>query len=162
MKTNYLFPHKWKIISGILFLISFVLLTVYFILNDHPENPLGYTTTVFALFDDSGFDGPTVFFGLTKTCITDEVLVLFTIVSGLIFAFSKEKHEDEMVASIRLQSLAIATIANYLIILFCYTFIFGFLFFNVMMAALFSQLLIFIVLFRFKMYRFYNTRQDEE
>jgi amino acid transporter len=123
---------------------------------------LGYETTVFALFDDSGFDEPTVFFGLTKTCITDELLVFMVIVSGLIFAFSKERHEDEMVASIRLQSLAIATIANYLIILFCYTFIFGFLFFNVMMAAMVSQLLIFIILFRFKMYRFYNSRQDEE
>lgn len=41
-------------------------------------------------------------------------------------------------------------------------FIYGFPFLNIMMVALLSQLIIFIVLFRYKMYRFYNTRQDEE
>jgi len=86
---------------------------------------------------------------------------LFVLVSGIVFAFSKEKHEDEMVQSIRLNSLAWATIANYSILLLCYLFVYGFPFTNVLMAAMFSQLIIFILLFRYKMYRFYTLQHEE-
>jgi hypothetical protein len=81
-----------------------------------------------------------------------------TIIAGIIFAFSKEKHEDEMVAAIRLHSLAWATIVNYAILLLSYLLIFDIAFLNVLMAAMFTQLIIFIILFRFKMNGFYRAR----
>lgn len=161
MKTNYLFPHRFKLISGTLFLLSFIFLIVYFSYSGDEDNPFNFTFNVFAIVD-SGLMHPTVFFGWTKNSITDEVLMLLVIVFGIIFAFSKEKQEDEMVATIRLHSLAWSTIANYTIVLLCYMLIYGFAFLNILMVAMFSQLVIFIVLFRFRIYSFYNAGQDEE
>lgn len=126
------------------------------------DSRLTLNTSVFAIMGDDVFGSNPVYFGFMENNIIDELLVLIVIVSGLIFAFSKEKHEDEMVSSIRLHSLAWATIANYFILLISYLFIYGLPFMNVLMAAMFSQLLIFIILFRYKMYRFYNTLQNEE
>lgn len=158
MKTNYLFPHKWRTISGILFLLSFIGLAMLFIFD---RGTFEFRASVFAIIGQKDL-ADNIFFSVIEDSITDEILMLIAIPSGIIYAFSKEKQEDEMVASIRLHSLAWSTIINYGIILFCYMFIYGFPFLNIMMVALLSQLIIFIVLFRYKMYRFYNTRQDEE
>ena len=158
MKTNYLFPHKWKTISGIFFLLSFIGLASVFVLD---RETFEFKARVFAIIGQKDILGENIFFNVIEDSITDELLMLFLISSGVIYAFSKEKQEDEMVASIRLHSLAWSTIINYAIILFCYMFVYGFPFLNIMMVALLSQLLIFIVIFRFKMYRFYTT-QDEE
>jgi hypothetical protein len=159
MKTNYLFPNKWKTVSGILFLLSFVGLAMLFILD---KSTFEFRTNVFAIIGQKELLGDNIFFSVIEDSVTDELLMLILIPSGIIYAFSKEKQEDEMVASIRLHSLVWATILNYVFILLCYMFVFGFPFLNVMMVALLSQLLIFIISFRYKMYRFYNTRQDEE
>lgn len=158
MKTNYLFPYKWKTISGILFLLSLIFLGTTVVFNSHPFE---INANVFAIIGQQGL-GDNVFFTVINDNITDELLILIAIPTGIIYAFSKEKYEDEMVASIRLHSLVWATIINYGIMLFCYMFVYGIPFLSVMMIALLSHLLIFIVLFRYKMYRFYNTRQDEE
>ncbi|WP_294820840.1 hypothetical protein [uncultured Flavobacterium sp.] len=160
MKTNYLFPHKLRLVSGILFVVALAALIIYTSSGSLENTP--FNVPVFAIVGDNDFLGPTDYFFVTENPIVDELLMVLVIASGIIFAFSKERHEDEMVASIRLNSLAWATIANYGILLFCYLFIFGFPFLNVLMGAMFSQLVIFIILFRYKMYRFYNSRQDEE
>lgn len=167
MKTNYLFPYKWKNISGVLFFISFITLIAYYCVPDFASFQLN--AKVFAIISDGDgiatdnkiFDSIT-FLGCTENSIADELLMLIVIASGIVYAFSKERNEDEMVASIRLHSLVWATIINYALILLSYLFIYGFTFLNVLMAIMFSQLIIFIILFRFKMYRFYNSRQDEE
>lgn len=159
MKTNYLFPHRFKIISGVFFTISFIMLVVLF-WGD--QSAFQINAKVFAIASDEGPFGKAVLFGWIENPILDEVLMLITIIAGIVFGFSKEKQEDEMVASIRLQSLAWATIINYIILLFCYMFIYGFVFLNILMAAMFSQLLIFIILFRYKIYRLNHTRTDEE
>ena len=164
MKTSYLFPHRFKAVSGLVFLVSFVLLVVlYTAIGD----ALQINAKVFALVTDIGVATDNFIFGDIKyftwvsNPITDEICMLFVLVSGIVFAFSKEEHEDEMVQSIRLDSLAWATIANYSILLLCYLFVYGFPFTNVLMAAMFSQLIIFILLFRYKMYRFYTLQHEE-
>ena len=158
MKTNFLFPYKWKVVSGILFTLSFACLCLLFFFD---KADFEFRANVFAIIGQKDM-GNNIFFSVIEDSITDEILMLFLIPSGIIFAFSKEKQEDEMVASIRLHSLAWATIANYGILLFCYMFIFGLPFLNVLMGAMFSQLIIFIILFRYKMYHFNTSRQDEE
>lgn len=160
MKTNYLFPHRVKAFSGVLFTAAFIVLVMFYSLDNFSSFEI--KAKVFAIFGDDGFLGDSDWFSWIENSIVDELLMIFVIVFGVLFAFAKEKHEDEMVASIRLHSLAWATILNYSILLFCYLFIYGVPFLNVLNAAMFSQLLIFIVLFRYKMYRFYNTLQNEE
>jgi hypothetical protein len=160
MKANYLFPHKFKKISGLLFLIFLAAYITLFVF-DAPTK-YDFNIKVFAVIGDVGFFEEIIYMGLIDNYILDEVFMLVIIPAGIIYSFSREHREDEMVASIRLHSLAWATIANYLIILFCYMFIFGLPFLNILMAAMFSQLLIFIVLFRYRMFRFNKSVQDEE
>lgn len=162
MKTSYLFPYRFKKISGIVFWIALVLLCSYFLSYVNDENLFQkIKSNVFAIIDTS-FGSESVYFGITQTEILDEILFLLLIISGLIYAFSKEKTEDEMVSKIRLDSLVWATYFNYLVILFCYMFVFGFAFLNVMMVALFSHLLFFIIRFRWMMYKQNKLSYDEE
>lgn len=160
MKTNFLFPYRLKTLSGILFGISFILLALFYSVSEFSSFEI--KAEVFAILGDTGILGGNESFFWLETSVTDEILMLFVIPFGLIFAFSKEKHEDEMVSAIRLNSLAWATIINYIIILLGYLFVYGMPFLNVLMVAMISQLLIFILLFRFKMYRFYKTAGHEE
>lgn len=160
MKTTYLFPHKLKVLSGILFVISLITLVGFYVTDKFATFEI--KSKVFAIFGNDGFLGKSDWFMWIENSILDEILMVFVIVFGLLFAFSKEKHEDELVASIRLHSLAWATIVNYTILLLCYLFVYGMPFLNVLNVAMFSQLLIFIILFRYKMYRFKKSAGHEE
>lgn len=160
MKTTYLFPYRYKWVSSIVLSISLLLFFGMSIIQT--IIPFNLTTPVFALVGEKGFFGPTSWFIITENDITDEILFMFIIISGLIFAFSKEKTEDEMVASIRLNSLVRATISNYLILLFLYLTVYDSAFLSVLNVAMFSQLFIFILLFRVSMYRFNKSAQYEE
>jgi len=161
MKTSYLFPYRFKKISGIVFW-TILIITIYGFLDYNAiiENDFFYFK-VFAVADTS-FLTEKVIFGVTKNYILDEILFFLLIVSGLIYAFSKEKIEDEMVSKIRLESLVWATYFNYISILLCYMFLYGFAFLNVMMIALFSHLLFFIVRFRWMMYKQNKSLSYEE
>lgn len=152
MKTSYLFPYRFKKISGFLFWVTLIVL-VYGFLNSSTvlENQL-FQSKVFAIAD-TGILSENTILGITENYILDEILFILLIISGLIYAFSKEKIEDEMVSKVRLDSLVWATYFNYILILLCYMFLFGFAFLNVMMIALFSHLLFFIIRFRWMMYR---------
>jgi hypothetical protein len=161
MKTSYLFPNRFKVISGILFVVSFILLTIVL----KHDGSYAINTKVFAIVsnaEDNNFIGKTQYFKWIENSITDELVMLLFVVSGLVFAFSKEKHEDELVAAIRLKSLAWSTIANYAIFLLAYLFVYGLPFMGIIMHAAFSQLVIFIILFRINMYRFTKFAPNEE
>jgi hypothetical protein len=160
MKTTYLFPHRYRSISSIIFLASFITLIGFYVFDQFSNFEI--KAEVFAIAgsgESSNFIfGDDVYFSWVENSVTDEILMCLTIIAGVIFAFSKEKHEDEMVAAIRLHSLAWATIVNYAILLLSYLLIFDIAFLNVLMAAMFTQLIIFIILFRFKMYGIYRAR----
>lgn len=161
MKTSYLFPYRFKKISGIVFWVVLVI-TVYSFLNYDAviENEM-FRFNVFTIAE-TGLITKSIFFGLTKNYILDEIFFSLLIISGLVYAFSKEKIEDEMVSKIRLDSLVWATYFNYIIIILCYIFLHGFTFMFVMMVALFSHLLFFIIRFRWLMYKQNKTLGYEE
>ncbi|MEE1897373.1 hypothetical protein GN157_16535 [Flavobacterium rakeshii] len=158
MKTNYLFPHKLKRISGIIFLLTFIFLVIIFFFD---RGTFEFRSKTFAFIGAKELSEK-FFFSIIEDSITDEILMLFVIPAGIIYAFSKERYEDEMVASVRLHSLAWSTIINYSIILICYTFIYGMPFLDVLMGAMLSQLLIFILLFRYNIYKLNKAGTDEE
>lgn len=151
MKTSYLFPYRFKKVSGFLFWISLLLICGYVMFDNYGNFEI--KTKVFAIVGDTGLLGGNAWFSWVENSIVDEILFILLIISGLVYAFSKEKTEDEMVSKIRLDSLVWATYFNYIIILLCYMFLYGFAFLNVMMIALFSHLLFFIILFRWMMYK---------
>ena len=159
MKTNYLFPHKFKWISGILFIVSISIMLCWIIEPDIFKD-IEIKSKVFAIAE-TAFMGDNVYFGIIDTNILDELLMATVIISGLVFAFSKEKIEDEMTSKIRLESLAWATYANYLIFLFCVLFIYGMVFLNIIMFAFFTHLLFFILRFNWEIYKFNRTTNEE-
>ncbi len=160
MKTSYLFPYRFKKISGFLFWITLLLLCSFVMFDSYGNFEI--KTKVFAVVADTGLLGGSEWFNWVENSIVDEILFILLIASGLVYAFSKEKTEDEMVSKIRLDSLVWATYFNYIIILLCYMFLYGFAFLNVMMIALFSHLLFFIIRFRWMMYKQNKLSYDEE
>ena len=160
MKKDFLFPHYLQKSSGIIFWISFLLLILFYTSSEYLN--FESKTKVFALVGNTKLFGDNEWFGWIENSIIDEVLFFILIISGLIYAFSKEKIEDEMVSKIRLNSLVYATIFNYILILLAYIFVYGFTFINVMMVALFSQLLFFIIRYKWEMYRYYKSFSYEE
>lgn len=160
MKKTYLFPYRSKKVSGVLFWTTMLLLVVVFIKPDNLDS-FGVNSKVFAIADSHFLEKP-IYFGITTNNILDEILFVLLVVSGLVYAFSKEKVEDEMVSKIRLDSLVWATYFNYTLIILCYMFFYGFAFLNVMMIALFSHLLFFIIRFRWMMFKQNKLATDEE
>lgn len=150
MKTNYLFPNSFKKSSGILFLISLLGIILIPIINKD-GNSIELQTNVFALFYDEGLKTKNI--GWIKDDIFPELLGIILILSGLIFAFSKEKMEDEMISKIRIESLVWATYINYAVLLFCILFIYGFSFFSVMLYNMFTLLFFFIIRFHWMLYK---------
>ncbi|MFD2602419.1 hypothetical protein [Flavobacterium suzhouense] len=159
MKTNYLFPHKFKTISGILFIVA-TLVMFYLLLIDDSEI-INLDTTVFAVMNDDIF-GKMKYFEFIPNDIFDELLISVFVISGLVFAFSKEKIEDEMTAKIRLESLVWSTYVNYLLFFLCVWFVYGSIIYTVMMIALFTHLLFFIIRFNWKLYTFKHSADHEE
>ncbi|MEC5165270.1 Ca2+/Na+ antiporter [Flavobacterium sp. PL11] len=151
MKTNYLFPYSFKKGSGIILVFSLLALLIISIANrDYDVIQLSVKT--FALiYDKAGIH--TAYFGLTENNIIDEIIMTVFIICGLIFAFSKEKIEDEMVSKIRLESLVWATYVNYVILLICVIFIYGLSFLQVMEYNMFTLLLFFIIRFHWTLYK---------
>jgi hypothetical protein len=159
MKTSYLFPHRFKTVSGVVFFIV-LLFMLYSLFDNSLFNSVIINQNVFA-FSDSEFLGKTTHFGWIEDNIFDEIIALIFIASGLIFAFSKEKIEDEMTAKIRLDSLAWATYANYIVFALCILFIYGLDFLSVLILAGFTHLVFFILRFNLEIYKVKRANNEE-
>lgn len=169
MKTKYLFSHRLKKVSGVIFLFSLIFIVLLYIDYNifskiNPKSPvfaiIGNGELVFGTSSKTALF-PTYYFSFIYNEILDEILFFILIVSGIIYAFSKEKTEDELISKIRLDSLAWSTYFNYGVILFCYLFFYGFPFLKIITISMFSNLLFFIVRFRWAIYK-YNKDFDEK
>lgn len=86
--------------------------------------------------------------------LTDELAAVGVILSLLLVAFSKEKTEDEAIQFFRLASLQWAVIVNYGVLVICIVLFYGGLFFSVMTYNMFTVLFIFIIRFRYVLFRY--------
>lgn len=159
MKTRFLFPNAFKKPSLIVFVLTTISMIIISNLNDYLNLHLNVKT--FAFFSNQAFKEP-LYFRWFEDDIFPELLGIILILSGLIFAFSKEKTEDEMISKIRTESLVWATYINYAVLLFCIIFIYGFAFFNVMIYNMFTLLFIFIVRFHWMLYKNNQICNHEE
>jgi hypothetical protein len=158
MKTNYLLPHSFKQV-GWLLLITGLLFGLYYIIFDSEPEWLRFQ--VFAFFDDQVFGGK-VQFKLVENIILDELVVGLLILGATFVAFSKEKIEDEFVEQIRLEALVWSVYINYSILLISLIFVFGMPFFWVMSFNMFTILILFVILFKWRIYQSKKTLAYEE
>lgn len=152
MKTNYLLPHKYKIIGWCILILGIVSGLLFF--NQDFESDI-LRVDVFAIYNGEDFinkDGG--FFKIIENnSILDEIIALSIIFGGLIVGFTKEKVEDEFIFKLRNDSLVWAIILNYIILTFTILFIYELTFFNVLVYNMFTPLLFFIFRFNFLKYR---------
>ncbi len=153
MKTKWLFPHRYRLIGWIIFVPSAILglaslyanfnirWLVVELLNESRTIELGNSIT--HLVDIQN--------------LTDEIAAVGIIAGLLLIAFSKEKTEDEMISQLRLEALQWSVYANYLILAIAILTVYDTAFFNVMIYNMFTVLLVFIIRFRWLLYR--NSHQ---
>lgn len=90
---------------------------------------------------------------IIKTNIVNTLLGFLFIVGALFVSFSKEKNEDEFIASLRQSSLLWAVLLNYILLALAFLFIYGVAFLQVMLYNMFTVLIIYIVRFNYVLFR---------
>lgn len=141
MKLNFLLPHRFKTIGWIIFSVGIVLGLCFLAKGG---NFSFFETKVFALFYGGIFEKPE-FLGWTTTDILDEIAACFIILGALLLMFSKQKQEDEFIASLRLNALSWAVFANYAVLLLSVLLVYDIPFFWVLVFNMFTILFIFVL-----------------
>lgn len=98
--------------------------------------------------------------GVIKNSLFDEISVIGLAISLLFIAFSREKDEDECIASIRSSSLIWATIAGYLLLIVCTMLIYDLSYLNFVFIDLFMILILFITKYNIELYKFRRSNND--
>lgn len=99
--------------------------------------------------------------GWTETSLLNEILTVVIVIAGLIASFSKERIEDELTSKIRLESLSVAIVLNYLIVLVANFFIFDLAFLKALMVFLFAPLVMFNIIFQVRLYNYYRLEDEK-
>lgn len=143
MKSKYLLPHIYKKI-GWFITIPFLVIGLFFF-------PLADKLDI----SKSSVVGQEIerWFDKYPGQFTDEIIAACLIIGMLLVAFSREKNEDEYINKIRLESLQISVLINYILLFFCIIFIYDWEFLWVMTYNMFTVLLIFIIRFNYIIYR---------
>ena len=158
MKSNFLFPNRFKKVGWVLLGIGVLTYVSTFFVGDEPEF---MNCKVLALYNHNFMEKPE-FFSVFTANIYNELIGVFSIIGAMMVAFSKEKTEDEFIAKIRLESLVWSVFLNYAILLFCIVFIYGMDFLAVMQYNMLTILLFFIARFHFVLYKNSKLRSHEE
>ena len=153
-----LLPNRYKKIGWLIFIPT----TIFgIIIRPLTSEKTTLSAWVFSLFSGDSLS-KSKSFSFIYTDVTDTVVGILFIVGGLLIGFSKEKNEDEFIASLRQSSLLWAVLVNYILLLFCFVFIYGMAFFDVMVYNMFTVLIIFIGRFNYVLYRNFKSMAREK
>lgn len=143
MKTM-LFPHNLQKPGWVIFILSAtlgILILLQYSLDVLPQS--------IALHLDS------------YTYILNNVAIIGTIIGAILVTCSREDVEDEMISSIRLNSLLTALYIHYLFIIVASLLVYDLDFLNVMLYGMFTILIIFMVVFRWRIWQMKKDDRDE-
>lgn len=127
-----LFPHSFQRIGWVVFAIS-VAIGAYILSTDN-----------------------------TDSYLLNNIAIIGTCIGAILATCSRENVEDEMTGQIRLNSLLIALYINYAILIVCSLVIYDLDFLSVMLYNMFTILLIFMVVFRWKIWRVKKATENEQ
>ncbi len=150
MQHQFLLNNRFKIIGWAIFIPAIILGIINFTKG---YDWLSINITVPTLIEEQLMD-KTHYFTMVNTNITNTLIGLLFIIGGLLVSFSKEKNEDEFIQSLRFSSLSWAILANYLLLVFAFLFIYGIAFLQVMIYNMFTTLVIYIIRFNYVLYRY--------
>ena len=112
---------------------------------------LGVITGIYTLVSDYGTGS-----------LVNNIAIIGTVLGAMLVTCSREKIEDEMVRQLRLNSLLVALYINYAVLIVCSLFVYGLDFLYVMIYNMFTILLIFMAVFRYRMWCLNKEMKDEE
>lgn len=149
MKQVPLFSNAYKPFGWILFTSSFILAIGNLFGN---IDFLDVEVKLPALYYEPVLSAPRMFSWVNTELFPTLVGSLFTI-GSIILIFSKEKEEDEMIGFIRLNALLWAVGCNAIYLLFCFLFVFGVAFANILVYNIATIPLIFLARFYYQLYK---------
>ena len=126
-----LFPHSFQRIGWVVFAISAAI-------------------GAYILFTDN-----------TDSYLFNNIAIIGTCIGAILATCSREEVEDEMTGQIRLNSLLTALYINYAILIVCSLLIYDLDFLSVMPYNMFTILLIFMVVFRWKIWQVKKATENE-
>ena len=160
MKTNFLFPHKLRIIGWILLTPS-VALGYMVLFKDFEFSFLNIKVLSLLPSSFSTATNASKLWCVINDNLTQEIAGILFIVSAMFVAFSRERNEDEYIAKIRLESLLWATYITFAIQILCLLFFYSFTFLTSMIVNIFTLLIVFIVRYNFVIYRSKSQSNEE-
>jgi hypothetical protein len=116
---------------------------------------------VFAFFNE-GVLNDAESFKVIYTNVTPTIVGILFLVGALLVSFSREEREDEFIAKLRQSSLLWAVLLNYVLLIICFAFVYGFSFLNVMIYNMFTVLVLFIIRFNYILYRSSKDMPNEK
>lgn len=157
-----LFNHKYKRISGWIFYLT-IPIALYTFLTSKWDDIL-----IFKVYDLFPYEKIFVTehteniigspgFRWIENGLVNEIFIAIIIISGIINSFSKEKMEDELIGKLRNESLTLSLYINYGAILIANFLIYELTFIYVLVFNLFTILLFFNLLFKYKLYQHYKS-----
>ena len=154
----YLFPSRFKNISGLSFYLTNMIGVVVYFSGVSLDELL--VIKVPAIINEPIFTNNKGIW--IENGILDELITVVLIISGIIHSFSREKMEDEYISSIRLQALTWSIYVNYSLVILATLLIFEMAYFHVMVIHLFSLIFLFNLRFQLKLRAYYKSATDEE
>jgi hypothetical protein len=146
MKFPFL-PYSFRFAGFVLFIPGLALGYLWGFAGFKPE---WLSVPVFAVYSEYL---KTVILGMTKTNLADELAGILLLTGTLWFVCSKEKSESTTLDLLRYKALLLSVLINSAFLLFSILFIFGIGFIDVMIINLFSQLFLYLLVFRFLVFR---------
>ncbi len=158
MSQQRLFPHRFKAIGWFILVPAFFA-GLYLTITDF--QPGWLDAKMLSIFP-SRFYGTTKAFSIISVNLANTIAGSLFIIGGLLVGFSREKNEDEFIASIRLTSLLRAVFVNYSVLLVAFIFVYETSFLSVMVYNMFTVLLLFILRFHYLLNKSLKTVPDEK
>ena len=151
---NYLFNYKYKKISGLIFYIL-IPVGLFLLLTERIQDI--FVVNVFSIFSYEWFGSEPKGFGWIENGLGDEVFTLLIIISGIVNSFSSEKIEDELISRIRLESLSLSLFISFGLIIISTFLVYNLNYMYVLVFNLFLIILLFNLIFKFRLYKHYNS-----
>ena len=151
---NYLFNYKYKKISGWIFYLL-IPVGLFLLLTERIQDI--FVVNVFSIFSYEWIGSERTGFGWIENGLGDEIFTLLIIVSGIVNSFSNEKIEDELISRIRLESLSLSLFISFGLIIISTFLVYNINYMYVLVLNLFLIILLFNLIFKFRLYKHYNS-----
>lgn len=158
MKNLLLLPHRFQKVGWVI-LIPVSILGILMIIDGYNGVPTFFYPGRIMNVDNAAYQWLS---SETTTHCLNNIVIAGIVIGGLLASCSKEKVEDEMISSVRLHSLLVALYVNYLLLIVGALCFYDLKFFEIMIWNMFTMLLIFLIVFRFNLWRLRKEAQDEK